>query len=512
MKRRALISVSDKTNLIPFVEELVKLDFEIISTGGTKKVLDEAQIKTLAIDDVTGFPEMLDGRVKTLHPLVHGGLLAIRDNETHQKQVAEHDIHYIDLVCVNLYPFKETISKPNFTHEEAVENIDIGGPSMLRSAAKNHAYVSVVCDYKDYDLVIEEIKAYGDTTLATRQKLAAKVYRATASYDAMISEYMTNYVNEENPEKLTLTFDLKQTLRYGENPHQKASFYTTMKTMDYSLANAKQIHGKELSYNNIQDGNAALQILKEFKGQKAAIALKHMNPCGVGIGSTINEAFQKAYDADPISIFGGIVALSDEVNAELANVMSQIFLEIILAPGFTPEALDILTKKKNIRLMVYSNEYQEPYAKQFVSVSGGVLVQNTNDVVITKEQLTVVTKVEPTNQQIEDMLFGDKVVKHVKSNAIVVVKDGVTLGVGAGQMNRVGAAKIALEQAKEKAKGAVLASDAFFPMDDTVRLAAEYGISAIIQPGGSIRDKDSVEACDELGIAMVYSGTRHFKH
>lgn len=510
--KRALVSVSDKTGVVDFCKELTALGYEIISTGGTKKALDAAGVPTIAIDDVTGFPEILDGRVKTLHPMVHGGLLNIRDKESHQKQCAEHHIQNIDLVCVNLYPFKETISKPGFTHEDAVENIDIGGPSMLRSAAKNHAFVTVVTDSKDYETVISEIKEHGDTTLATRQKLAAKVYRTTAAYDAMIAEYMTEFVGEENPEKLTLTYDLKQTLRYGENPHQKAAFYVTPKTMDYSLANATQLHGKELSYNNIQDGNAALQILKEFKGQHAAVALKHMNPCGVGIGSTINEAFQKAYDADPVSIFGGIVALSDEVNKELAEVMSQIFLEIILAPSFTEEAMEILTKKKNIRLMTYSDTYQTTFDTQVVSVSGGLLVQNTNKVVIKKEDLKTVTKLEPTAEQIDDMLFGDKVVKHVKSNAIVVVKDGVTLGVGAGQMNRVGAAKIALEQAGEKAKGAVLASDAFFPMDDTVRLAAEYGISAIIQPGGSIRDKDSVDACDELGIAMVYTGVRHFKH
>lgn len=510
--KRALISVSDKTGVVEFAQELSTLGYEIISTGGTKKALDEAGIKTIAIDDVTGFPEILDGRVKTLHPMVHGGLLAIRDKESHVAQVKEHGIEYIDLVCVNLYPFKQTISKPNFTHAEAVENIDIGGPSMLRSAAKNHAFVTVVTDSADYAKVLAEIKEHGDTTLETRTALAAKVYRTTAAYDAMIAEYMTSYVKEENPEQLTLTFDLKQTLRYGENPHQKAAFYATPKTMDYSLANAKQLHGKELSYNNIQDGNAALQLLKEFKGQHAAVALKHMNPCGVGIGANVAEAFQKAYDADPVSIFGGIVAVSDEVNAEVATVMSQIFLEIILAPSFSEEAFEILSKKKNIRLMTYSNDYQVPFTEQYVSVSGGVLVQNTNTAVIKKEDLKCVTKLEPTASQVEDMLFGDKVVKHVKSNAIVVVKDGVTLGVGAGQMNRVGAAKIALEQAGEKAKGAVLASDAFFPMDDTVRLAAQFGIAAVIQPGGSIRDEDSVKACDELGMAMVYTGTRHFKH
>ncbi len=509
--KRALISVSDKSNLIMFVEGLVAAGYEIISTGGTKKFIDDAGIKTLSIDEVTNFPEMLDGRVKTLHPKIHGGLLAIRDKENHVASMKEHHIAPIDLVCVNLYPFKETISKANFTHEEAIENIDIGGPSMIRSAAKNHQYVTVVTDVQDYDVVLREIKEYRDTKFETRQRLAAKAFRTTAAYDAMIQEYFTNYVEEEQPEKIIKAYDLKQTLRYGENPHQSASFYSDIKKVRYSIATAVQLHGKELSYNNIQDAAATLQILKEFHGDPAVVAVKHMNPCGVGVAKDITYAWNKAYESDPISIFGGIVALNEEVNIEIAEAMSKIFLEIILAPSFDKEALALLSKKKNIRLMTFDLNGEDTEDK-CVSVSGGLLVQSENHDSAHKEELTVVTKIKPTEKQIEDCLFGEKVVKHVKSNAIVVVKDGQTIGVGAGQMNRVGAALIALEQAKEKAQGATLASDAFFPMNDTVELASRYGIACIIQPGGSIKDQDSIAMANEKNIAMVTTGKRHFKH
>lgn len=512
MKKRALVSVSDKTDLIPFVKGLVECGYEIISTGGTLKALQNANVPCMGIEEVTHFPEMLDGRVKTLHPMVHGGLLAVRDLETHQNQVKKHGIEYIDLVCVNLYPFRQTISKPDFTHAQAIENIDIGGPSMLRSAAKNHKFVTVVCDVKDYDQVLAEIKENGDTTLATRQKLAAKVYRSTAAYDAMIADYMTRYVEEEQPESLTMTFDLVQSLRYGENPHQKASFYKEMFTTPYSLCNATQLHGKELSYNNIQDANATLEMLRDFEGKSAVVAVKHMNPCGIGVADDIYTAWRKAYEADMTSIFGGIVAFNETVTVKVAQELSQMFLEIILAPAYDAEALEILSKKKNIRLMTFSREYQRECERKFVAVSGGVLVQDMDHAKTTAEELKTVTKKEAAASEVEDLLFGFKVVKHVKSNAIVIVKDGQTLGIGAGQMNRVGAAKIALEQAGEKAKGAVLASDAFFPMDDTVRLAAQYGITSIIQPGGSIKDQDSINACDELGISMVFTGKRHFKH
>ncbi|MEF9968039.1 MAG: bifunctional phosphoribosylaminoimidazolecarboxamide formyltransferase/IMP cyclohydrolase [Longicatena sp.] len=509
--KRALVSVSNKTGLVDFVQGLVDCGYQIISTGGTKKALDDAGIPTIAIDDVTHFPEMLDGRVKTLHPLIHGGLLGVRDKESHVAQMKEHSIEPIDLVCVNLYPFKETISKPNFTHAEAIENIDIGGPSMIRSAAKNHQFVTVVTDVSDYPTVIEEIKTHGDTTLETRQKLAAKAFRTTAAYDAMIQKYLTDKFEVENPEKVVYGFDLVQTLRYGENPHQSASFYTDGSKMRYAMTTAKQLHGKELSYNNIQDANATLQILKEFIGTPAVVAVKHMNPCGVAISDNITDAWKKAYAADPISIFGGIVAFNEEVNIECATEMSQMFLEIILAPSFSKEAFEILSQKKNIRLMTFETEGDDAKNKM-VSVTGGLLVQGEDDYHECVEDCKVVTNAQPTSEQITDSIFGMKIVKHVKSNAIVLVKDGHTIGIGAGQMNRVGAAKIACEQAGEKAKDSVLASDAFFPMNDTVELASEYGVACIIQPGGSIKDQDSIDKCNEKNIAMIVTGKRHFKH
>lgn len=509
--KRALVSVSDKQNLVPFVQGLVDCGYQIISTGGTKKSLDNAGIATIAIDEVTHFPEMLDGRVKTLHPLIHGGLLGIRDKETHVAQMKEHHIEPIDLVCVNLYPFKETIAKEGFTHEEAIENIDIGGPSMIRSAAKNHQFVTVVTDVKDYDTVLLEIKEQGDTTLETRQKLAAKAFRTTAAYDAMIQKYLTDKFEVTEPEKVIFGYELKQTLRYGENPHQSASFYTDGSNVRYSMTTAKQLHGKELSYNNIQDANATLQILKEFISTPAVVAVKHMNPCGVGLADDITSAWKKAYESDPVSIFGGIVAFNEEVNLECAEDMSKMFLEIILAPSFAKEAFDLLSQKKNIRLMTFETEGIDAINKM-VSVTGGILMQGEDNCIETADDLKVCTNKKPTEQQINDSLFGMKIVKHVKSNAIVLVKDGRTIGIGAGQMNRVGAAKIALEQAGELAKGATLASDAFFPMNDTVELASQYGIECIVQPGGSIKDQDSIDMCNEKNIAMMMTGKRHFKH
>lgn len=509
--KRALVSVSDKTNLVSFVQNLVELGYEIISTGGTKKTLEEAGMEVIAIDEVTHFPEILEGRVKTLHPMVHGGLLAKRDDVHHQEQVAQNNIQYIDLVCVNLYPFAKTIQNPETTHEDKIENIDIGGPSMLRSAAKNFNDVTVVVDANDYDVVISEIREHGNTTLKTRQMLAGKVFNHTASYDAMIANYF-NEINEiEVKEKLTVTYDLKQTLRYGENPHQKAAFYQTLKQPSYSVVASEQLHGKELSYNNIADANAALEILSEFEGS-AAVAVKHMNPCGVGLGSTIEEAYAKAYEADKMSIFGGIVALNREVSKELAEELHKIFLEIVIAPSFTPEALEILKQKKNIRLLTTDMTERLQPGEKLVSVKGGLLVQDLDIVQVKKEDLECVTDVKPTEEDLEQLLFGFKVCKHVKSNAITLVKDNMTIGVGAGQMNRVGAAKIALEQAGTLAEGSYLASDAFFPMSDTVELAAKYGVKAIIQPGGSIKDQDSIDACNKHGIAMVFTKVRHFKH
>lgn len=509
--KRALVSVSDKTNLVEFVSELVKLGYEIISTGGTKKALEAAGIETIGISEITGFPEIMDGRVKTLHPKVHGALLCVRDNEEHVKQLKELDIDYIDLVCVNLYPFKQTVQKPGVTHEEIIENIDIGGPSMLRSASKNYKFIPVVVDPSDYETVIEELKENGETSLETREKLAAKVFRHTANYDAMIASYLTEKTGEKYPEKLTITYDKVQDLRYGENPHQSAAFYKNMNPQ-YSLANAKQLHGKELSYNNIQDGNAAIEILKDFEGTCAAVGLKHMNPCGVGLGKTIEEAWDKAYEADPVSIFGGIVAFNEPVNKAVAEKLANIFLEIIIAPAFDEDAFEILSKKKNIRLMQLDTTLSVNAKYKVTNVNDGLLVQDVDDHKLTKEDLRCVTNRKPTEEELEQLLFAWNVVKHVKSNAIVLVKDNMTIGVGAGQMNRVGAARIAIEQAQEKAKGSVMGSDAFFPMPDTVEEAVKAGVTAIIQPGGSIKDQLSIDVCNEYGIAMVYTGVRHFKH
>ena len=509
--KRALVSVSDKTNLVPFVSSLVELGYEIISTGGTKKALEAAGIKTIGISEVTDFPEIMDGRVKTLHPKVHGALLCVRDNPDHVRQIEELGIQYIDLVCVNLYPFKETVQKPGVSHEEIIENIDIGGPSMLRSASKNYKFIPVLCDPSDYDAVVKELRENGETSLTTREYLAAKVFRHTASYDTMIASYLTERTGEKYPEKFTITFDKVQELRYGENPHQSAAFYKGMNPQ-YSLANAKQLHGKELSYNNIQDGNAAIEILKDFEGQPAVVGLKHMNPCGVGIGKTIEEAWDKAYEADPVSIFGGIVAFNEPIHATVAEKLSKIFLEIIIAPAFDEDAFEILSKKKNIRLMQLDTSLEVNAKYKVTNVNDGLLVQDIDDHNITAEDLRCVTNRKPTEEELEQLLFAWKVVKHVKSNAIVLVKDNMTIGVGAGQMNRVGAAKIAIEQAGEKAKGSIMSSDAFFPMPDTVEEAVKAGVTAIIQPGGSIKDQLSIDVCNEHGIAMVYTGVRHFKH
>lgn len=511
MKKRALLSVSDKSGILEFAKSLEALDYEILSTGGTMKHLKENGVAVTAVDEVTGFPEIMEGRVKTLNPMIHGGLLAKQDDSTHQEQMTEHGIQPIHIVCVNLYPFKETISKPDVTNDEAIENIDIGGPAMLRASAKNHAYVTVIVDAADYDQVLEELKTEGQTTLETRRRLAAKVFRHTAAYDALISGYLTDLAGEQFPEQVTFTYELKQPLRYGENPHQQAAFYSRPLGSDFSIANAEQLHGKELSYNNIQDANAAIQIVKEFD-QPAAVAVKHMNPCGVGVGETIAEAFNKAYEADPVSIFGGIIALNREVDAATAEQLSGIFLEIIIAPSFTAEAIEVLTKKKNIRLLTIPFEQSKQDAWNTVSVEGGLLMQQPDMFGFDDADIRVATDREPTDVEWEALKLGWAVVKHVKSNAIVVSDAQRTLGVGAGQMNRVGAAGIALTQAGERAKGAALASDAFFPMDDTVEAAAKAGISAIIQPGGSVKDEDSIKKANEYGITMVFTGVRHFKH
>lgn len=509
--KRALVSVSDKSGLVEFVKGLESFGWQIIATGGTQRLLEQEGVKTIGISDVTGFPEICDGRVKTLHPKVHGGLLARRDEESHLQALRENGIEFIDLVCVNLYPFRQTIANPNVTMEDAIENIDIGGPSMLRSAAKNYRDVTVVCDPADYKAVLAEIAEGGNTTVETRLALSAKAYTHTAQYDSCIATFMREKAGLS--EKLFLEFDIKQGLRYGENPHQSAKFYSDNQTTAFSLAYAEQLGGKELSYNNIQDANAALNIVREFD-EPFCVALKHMNPCGAAIGKTIEEAWAAAYEADKVSIYGGIVAVNRPLTAEVAMGMKPIFLEIVMAPEFTAEALEILGTKKNLRLLKVDMTKSDKPLNQYISVNGGLLVQQLDTVTKEVTEDMCVTETKPTEAQLVDMNFGWRVVKHVKSNAIAVVKDGHTLGVGAGQMNRVGSAEIALKQAQAAGftEGLVLASDGFLPFDDTVAFAAQYGVTAIVQPGGSIRDEDSIKKANELGITMLFTGMRHFKH
>ena len=510
-KKRALVSVSDKSGLVDFVKGLQTAGWEIIATGGTQKLLENSGVKTIGISDVTGFPEICDGRVKTLHPKVHGGLLARRDEPSHLQALEENGISFIDLVCVNLYPFRETIAKEGVSMADAIENIDIGGPSMLRSAAKNYNDVTVVCDPADYDTILAEINATGNTTLETRLQLSAKAYTHTAQYDACIATYMREKAGLN--EKLFLEFDLKQGLRYGENPHQSAKFYAATKAIPFSLATGKQLQGKEMSYNNIQDANAALNIARDFD-EPFCVALKHMNPCGAAVAETIEEAWQKAYEADTVSIYGGIVICNRTITKEIALGMKPIFLEIVIAPDFTDEAMEIFATKKNLRVIQVDMTKTNEAIDQYVSVNGGLLVQHLDTQIETITPEMCATKVQADAATLADMQFGWNIVKHVKSNAIVVVKNGQTLGVGAGQMNRVGSAEIAMKQAHAAGvtEGLILASDGFLPFDDTVALAAQYGVTAIVQPGGSIRDNDCVVKADELGICMLMTGTRHFKH
>lgn len=508
---KALISVSDKKGVVDFARSLKELGWEIIATGGTMKLLLDAGLEVTGISEVTGFPEICGGRVKTLHPKVHGALLGRRDLESDMQQLAENGIGLIDLVCVNLYPFEATVAKPDVTLEDAIEHIDIGGPSMLRSAAKNCKSVTVVCEPEDYAGVLEEIRTSGNTTEETRLRLSAKAYTHTALYDSHIAEYMRRQAGL--PEKLFLTFDKVQDLRYGENPHQKAAFYRSSEEYSFSVATARQLQGKELSYNNIQDANAALEIVSEFEAP-FCVGLKHMNPCGAAVGTDVLDAWTRAYEADKVSIYGGIVAFNREVNEETALAMKPLFLEIVMAPGYTQGALEVFAKKKNLRVLEVKMETKGEKRPKYVGVTGGLLVQDADTECVTVTEGMTVTGRHPDARELADADFGWKIVKHVKSNAIVVVKDGATLGVGAGQMNRVGSAGIALEQAKAAGatEGLVLASDGFLPFDDTVEQASHYGVTAIVQPGGSIRDEDSVKKADEKGIAMLFTGMRHFKH
>lgn len=510
---RALLSVSDKTGIVEFARELENLGVTIISTGGTHKKLEESGIAVTGISDVTGFPECLDGRVKTLHPAVHGGILAMRDKPEHMKQLADLGIETIDIVAINLYPFKETILKPEVTLEDAIENIDIGGPTMLRSAAKNHKDVVVICDPADYETVIDELKKNKTVSYDTKYRLALKVFQHTAAYDAMISDYLRKQIGAELPDNLTMTFEKVQELRYGENPHQKASYYKEIQPADGSLVKAQQLHGKELSFNNINDTNGALAALREFS-EPTVVAVKHANPCGVGTGSDIYTAYKRAYDCDPTSIFGGIVAANRPIDKATAEEINKIFIEIVIAPDFTDEAMEILTQKKNIRLLKLPDIENKEAAGEIdiKKVSGGLLVQGVDDILFDENALNVVTDRAPTEKEMEDLRLAMKVVKHIKSNGIVIAKDQATVGIGPGQVNRIWAVENAIRQANTSLEGSVLASDAFFPFDDCVTAAAKAGVTAIIQPGGSIRDQESIDKANELGIAMVFCGIRHFKH
>lgn len=512
MIRRALISVSNKTGIVPFAKALQARGVEIISTGGTAQLLAAEGIPHQQVQDITGFPEMLDGRVKTLHPAIHGGLLARRDLPEHMQALEEHGIKPIDLVVVNLYPFVETIQKPDATLAMAIENIDIGGPSMLRSAAKNYDGVVVVVNPERYDAILQYLDDIGTVPHGIRLQLAEEVFRYTSFYDAAIANYLRGYQGEEGlPDRLTFAYRKERDLRYGENPHQVAAFYHEEPRKVGTLASSEILWGKALSYNNLGDTQAALSLVTEFE-DPCVVAVKHQNPCGVGIGSSIYEAFQKAYAADPKSIFGGILALNRLVDLETAKAIRPIFLEVIVAPGYTEDALRLLKEKKDLRLLSIPQPWESQPSLEFRAISGGLLVQTADKGFLEPTAFKTVTRTSPTAKQLMDLHFAWRVVKHVKSNAIVVAAGGQTLGIGPGQTNRVDAAMHAIERAGAHVQGAVLASDAFFPFADTVDLAGKAGIKAIIQPGGSIRDAESIEVANQYGMAMVVTGVRHFLH
>lgn len=522
--KRALLSVSDKTGLVEFAKALAERGVELVSTGGTRKTIAEAGLSVKDISEVTGFPEIMDGRVKTLHPKVHGGLLSIRDDADHAKAMVEHDITGIDLLCVNLYPFEATVAS-GADYATGIENIDIGGPAMTRAAAKNHAYVTTVVDPSDYEEVVAALDANGgQSPIALRKKLAQKAFARTAAYDAAVSNWMAEQIGESAPDYRAIGGTLNEVMRYGENPHQAAGFYVTGEKRP-GVATARQVQGKQLSYNNINDTDAAFELVSEFDpARTAAVAIiKHANPCGVAEAATLKEAYVKALECDPVSAFGGIVALNGVLDADAASEITKIFTEVIIAPDATAEAIELIAKKKNLRLLL-TGGLSDPRAKGlFVkTVSGGLLVQDRDNGMVDDVDLKVVTKRAPSEQELADLKMAFRVGKHVKSNAIVYVKDGATVGIGAGQMSRVDSVRIAARKAEDAAeaaghaepltKGCVVASDAFFPFADGLLSAAEAGATAVIQPGGSMRDDEVIKAADEAGLAMVFTGMRHFRH
>ncbi|MBY0067216.1 bifunctional phosphoribosylaminoimidazolecarboxamide formyltransferase/IMP cyclohydrolase [Empedobacter falsenii] len=503
MQKQALISVSDKSNLLEFAKFLVEQDYKILSTGGTFKHLQDNGIEVTEVKDVTGFPEILDGRVKSLHPAIHGGIMARRSDENHMATIAEHGIKPIDIVIVNLYPFFEKMNT-GLSEAEMIEFIDIGGPSMLRSSAKNFYDVTVVTDVNDYEVVMNEIRENGSTSIETRKLCAGKVFNLTSAYDAAISTYI---LGEDFPQFLESSYEKVMDLRYGENPHQKAAYYVD-KTKNGAMKDFEYLQGKELSFNNIRDMDLAYKVVSEFK-ETTCCAVKHSTPCGVAIGENVLEAYEKAYECDPMSIFGGIIAFNREVDGKTAVELNKIFLEIVIAPSFTEEALEIFKQKKNLRIIKVKNPVSDKVT--YVKVDGGLIVQSTDNQFST--DLKVVTEAQPTDRQMTDLVFAQKIVKWVKSNAIIVATNGQAYGIGGGQTNRIWAAQQAIARAKEKVEeDLVLASDAFFPFRDVADFAAENGIKAIIQPGGSIKDQESIDACNEREIPMVFTGMRHFMH
>jgi len=516
--RRAIISVSDKAGIVPFAKELARMGVEILSTGGTAKALREQGVPVKDISEYTGFPEMLDGRVKTLHPKVHGGLLGQRSKKEHVEKMNEHDILPIDLVAVNLYPFEATVAKENCTLEDAIENIDIGGPTMIRAAAKNYPDVTVLVDPTDYEGVLTELKEKGEVSVGTNFRLAKKVYQHTARYDGAISNYLGQIEGQKKAHEFpeTFTFQVKkvQELRYGENPHQKAAFYREYFQTEPCVSNSVQIQGKELSFNNLLDVDSAFETVKEF-GEIATVIIKHNNPCGVATSTTgLADSYRKARDCDPVSAFGGVVGFNRTVDKETAEEMAKIFLEVIIAPSYAPEALEVLKARKDLRILksppLTASYFQGGFDMK--KVVGGLLLQDRDLGKVPMKDWKVVTKRKPTEEELKAMAFGWRVAKHVKSNAIILVREDRTIGIGAGQMSRVDSTRLAVMKAQSSTKGTVLASDAMFPFRDGVDTGAEAGAVAIIQPGGSIRDDEVITAADEHNIAMVFTGMRHFRH